>query len=187
MNAQQPQLHMKRRLDVLPALAVPDGYTVRHFMPDDAERWAALLHRNTELGAWNTERALPYFAAGSDMPLEGAFFAMHGSTPVATAQLHRKPDRPSLPELGWVAVDPQHQGHGLAAGVSVAVMQYAASAGYQEVFLLTDDHRLAAIWTYLKLGFEPWLTDASHAARWAAVQATLDRHRASTSVRAGNG
>ncbi len=187
MNDQPPQLHMKRMLDVLPALAVPAGYNLRHFTPDDAQAWAALLDRNGELGVWDTARAAPYFAAGSPMPLEGAFFVTSGAEPVATAQLHLKPDRPSVPDLGWVAVAHQHQGRGLAAVASVAVMQYAASAGHQEILLLTDDHRLAAIWTYLKLGFTPSLIDGSHAARWDAVQTALDLRRAAIASRLGKG
>lgn len=176
---QQEQLVMKCVLDMLPELVVPTGYSLRHFTPDDAEAWARLLDANTELGEWDAVRAVPYFAADSPMPLEGAFFAMCGPEPVATAQLHLKSDGPfaPTPELGWVAVVPQHQGHGLAAIVCLAVLHYAAAAGHQQIFLLTDDHRLAAIWTYMKLGFGPWITDGTQAARWDAVHAALDQRR----------
>ena len=179
MSAQLPQLHMKRMLSGLPPLVVPAGYALRHFEPRDASAWAALLARNGELGEWSIDKAEPYFAAGSHMPLEGAFFITAGGEPVATAQLHLKPDGPyaPVPELGWVAVDPAHQGYGLAAVASVAVMHYAASTSHREIFLLTDDHRLPAIWTYLKLGFEPWITDASHPDRWRLVREKLEERR----------
>ena len=179
MSAQLPQLHMKRTLSGLPPLVVPAGYALRHLEPCDAAVWAALLARNGELGEWSIDKAEPYFAADSRMPLEGAFFMTAGGEPVATAQLHLKPDGPyaPVPELGWVAVDPAHQGHGLAAVTSVAVMHYAASTGHRAIFLMTDDHRLPAIWTYLKLGFEPWITDASHPDRWRVVREKLEERR----------
>ena len=171
----QPQLHMKRSLSDLPLLDVPPEYVLRHFEPGDAHGWAALMARNGELGAWDLAKAEPYFAPQGRMPLAGAFFITAGETPVATAQLHLKPEGlyAPIPELGWVAVDPAHQGRGLGAVASLAVMHYAASRGHREIFLLTDDWRLPAIRTYLKLGFEPWLTDASHPERWRKVHESL--------------
>jgi GNAT superfamily N-acetyltransferase len=177
--AHRSQLHMKRGLDALPELVIPSGYSLRHFTADDGPAWAALLEANGDIESWDAARAEPYFAADSHMPLEGAFFITSGHEPVATAQLHLKTDGPyaPTPEMGWVAVVPQHQGHGLAAVVCLAVMHYAAAAGSEQIFLLTDDRRLPAIWTYLKLGFTPWLTDATHAGRWDAVHAALAQHR----------
>ncbi len=170
---------MKRSLADLPEVVVPSGYALRHFEPGDAAAWAALLDRNGELGEWNADRAAPYFASDSRMPLAGAFFVTAGGQPVATAQLHLKPDGPyaPVPELGWVAVDPAHQGQRLASVACLAVMRHAATMGHREIFLLTDDNRLPAIWTYLKLGFEPWIADASHPERWRTVQEKLDRQR----------
>jgi len=170
---------MTRVLSAIPELVVPASYRLRHFKPGDVEAWAALLAENGGFGTWSVDTAATFFAADSRMRLEGAFFLMRGDEPVATAQLHLKPDDPSVPgpELGLVAVVPRFQGHGHAAVVSLAVMHYAASAGHQSIYLLTDDYRLAAIRTYLKLGFVPWLTDASHAARWDAVRAVLDQHQ----------
>ena len=175
----QPQLQMKRSLSDVPPLDVPPEYALRHFMPGDAHGWAALMARNGELGEWDIARAEPYFATESRMPLEGAFFITAGETPVATAQLHLKPEGlyAPIPELGWVAVDPAHQGRGLGAVASLAVMHYAASRGHREIFLLTDDWRLPAIRTYLKLGFEPWLADASHPDRWRRIFEELDLWR----------
>ncbi len=176
---QQPQLHMKRSLAGLPPLVVPDGYDLRHFERGDADAWAGLMARNTELGDWDRSKASPYFAPDSRMPLEGAFFVTSNSAPVATAQLHLKPEGQyaPIPELGWVAVDPVHKGRALAAVACLAVMHYATSQGHREIFLLTDDWRLPAVWTYLKLGFEPWITDASHPERWRTVREAVEEYQ----------
>ena len=174
-----PQLRMRRSLDALLALKVPPGYQLRHFEPGDEAAWANLMARNGQLGTWTVETAQPYFAAGSRMPLEGAFFVTAADVPVATAQLHLKPDAENapVPELGWVAVDPAHSGHGLASVASVAVLRYAASTGHTAIYLLTDDWRLPAVWSYLKLGFEPWMTDPSHPERWQVVHEQLNQFR----------
>ena len=177
VSEQRPQLHMRRALADLPPVVVPDGYALRCFRPGDEQAWATLMAGNGELGEWNVEKAAAYFAADSRMPLDGAFFITVDGVPVATAQLHLKPGGTyaPTPEVGWVAVHPAHQGRRLAAVVSLAVMHYAAAQGHREVYLLTDDWRLAAVKTYLNLGFEPWLVDATAPERWRAVREQLER------------
>ncbi|MGH2460648.1 MAG: GNAT family N-acetyltransferase [Chloroflexota bacterium] len=177
MSVQLPQLHMRRALVALPELTVPEGYAVRTLGPDDAAVWADLLAENGELGEWSLDRALPYFAADRRMVLEASFFVTHDGEPVATAQLHLHLDDAyaPLPELGWVAARPGQQGHGLGYVVCLAVLRAAAALGHPEFFLRTDDFRLPAIHTYLKLGLQPWLYDPSAAERWRAIDQKLSR------------
>jgi mycothiol synthase len=175
MSETIPQLHMRRILDDLPALQLPDGYGLRTLRREDAAAWAALLDANGELGAWNEERATPYFASTSPMPLAGSFVATMNGLPVATAQLHVHPDDEYAPlaELGWVAVRPEHRGRRLGSAVCLAVMHYAKATGYRELFLRTDDGRLPAIGLYLRLGWQPWMRDASSPDRWRHILAKL--------------
>jgi len=48
-----------------------------------------------------------------------------------------------------------------------------AELGLTDVDLTTDDPRLPAIKTYLKLGFLAYETDPSHPARWDMVEEKL--------------
>lgn len=165
-----PQLHMRRHLAELPPIVVPFPYALRNLTADDVDAWRRLLARTGDLGEWTYERGARFFEPDGGMPLDGAFFLTHDDNPIATAQLHLRPDGPyaGLAELGWVAVDREHRGQGLARVVCLAVMHVAARE-HQEIFLRTDDHRIAAIRTYLSLGFEPWMYDASAPARWGAL------------------
>lgn len=169
------QLHMRRELNQppgLPELAVPDGCELRSLKPGDLEIWTSLLAGNGELGEWDLERSRVLFAPGSPMPLGGAFLASVGGRPAATAQLHLHTDGDPyapMPELGWVAALPEYRGHHLGRLVCLAVLRHAAEMGHERIFLKTDDHRLPAIRTYLRLGFEPWMYDATAPDRWAAV------------------
>lgn len=167
------QLHMRRTVTDLPQTRVPGGYDLRTMTRSDMGAWASLLDRNGELGRWDLDRARPLFAHGSPMPLDGSFLLSRGAAPVATAQLHlhTAPDDPysPVPELGWVSVLPEHRGLHLGRTACSAVLRYAAEQGHRAIFLRTDDHRLAAIRTYLRLGFEPWMYDSSAPGRWQAV------------------
>ena len=168
---------MRHRLDALAELAVPAGYQLRTLQPDDRDAWASLLNETGELGRWDSQRATRYFAPGSAVALEHSFFVLDDGKPVATAQLelHTSDRYAPLAELGWVAVSPAHQGRGLGFVVCLAVLRGARSARQPGVFLRTDDHRLAAIATYLKLGFEPWLRDGTAKRRWRHAHAALQR------------
>jgi mycothiol synthase len=163
-----PQLHMRRSLEQLPALVVPSSCRLRSLESSDEAAWASLLAENGELGAWSPARAAPYFGPGAPMLLAGSYFLLYDGTPIATAQLHLHHDDEyaPMPELGWVAVSPAHRGQGLGYVVCLAVLHHAVQTDHHEIFLRTDDHRFAAIATYLKLGFEPWLPDVTAPKRW---------------------
>lgn len=76
-------------------------------------------------------------------------------------------------ELGWLAADPAHAGRGLGMAVSAAVTGRLISAGYRNIHLYTEEWRLAAIKTYLKLGYIPFLFAPEMAGRWRKVCAQL--------------
>jgi mycothiol synthase len=176
MTTEATQLHMRRSLQDLPDLRVPGGYTLRPLARADVEAWTRLLDENGGFGPWPPERSLPLFAPRSPIVFAGSYLLVKDGVLAATAQLHHQTRRSYAPpaELGWVAVHPRHQGRGLARVVCLAVLRYAASAGYRDIFLRTEDHRLPAIRTYLKLGFEPWLVDPSAPGRWDAILSQLD-------------
>ena len=179
---QFPQLRMEIRglADPAPddaALTPPAGFGLRTFRPGDEDAWLTLLQTG-EFGAWDRVRLdLMLKHPHIKVPADGIFFATVDDRPVGTASTYLHPvDGRIDPELGWVVVDPEHRGHGLGTVVCRAVLAYVRRLGYDHAYLLTDDFRLPAIKTYLRLGFEPVLTDPSHPARWAAIHRQLAAH-----------
>jgi mycothiol synthase len=85
------------------------------------------------------------------------------------------PGHPEGGGLNWVAGDPEHRGKGLGLAVCAAVVKRFLGAGYRRIYLQTDDFRLPAIATYLKLGFEPFLFTEGMAERWQSVCEKLGR------------
>jgi mycothiol synthase len=177
----EPQLRMRqRRLDTLPAVALPEGIACRVFRAGDEEQWAAVLNGCGELGSWDrlrVERALAggiaperiWFLCAGDRPIATACVCVHGSGAEIQA------------EIGWVAALPEHQGRRLGRQITLAACLGARALGFNEVFLLTDDHRLPAIKTYLNLGFEPDLWHESHPGRWQAIMQRLSEQSNSNS------
>ena len=64
---------------------------------------------------------------------------------------------PFTGDIGWLACDPNHRGHGLGFFLTGCATARFLSAGYERIQLHTEAHRLPAIRTYLKLGYLPVL------------------------------
>jgi mycothiol synthase len=173
----QPQLQMLwpvRLLDAPPAPMLPAGYVLRTYRPQDEGAYLDLMH-----GAGFTHFDGEAVARWLDKLLPGGFFLIeHRATGqlAATAMANHNP-RPGHPfggELGWVAGSPAHAGQRLGQAVCAAATARLLDAGYRRIYLLTDDWRLPAIKTYLRLGYVPYLCAPGMAARWQAVCAALE-------------
>jgi len=165
-----PQLAMKRgRLDDVPDVAIPEGYTWRTFREDDEAAWCEIIEGNIGEG-WTADKfELAIFTAPQFDP-DGLFLAFLGDEPAGTSCAWRKsPDETAQGILHMLAVREAHRNRGLGTFLTFKVLEYLRERGFKSCFLTTDDDRLAAIKVYLNLGFEPVYTHENHPPRWRAV------------------
>ena len=172
----RPQLQMvwpRGRLSSPPEPKLPGGYKLRTYRPSDEAGYLAVMAKAGFEG-WDPERVRR--AMDHVLP-DGLFVVEHRATGavVATAMATHNPSEqhPNGCELGWVAADPAHGGKGLGLAVCAAVTALFLRRGYREIFLLTDDWRLPALKTYLKLGFEPLFYAEGMKKRWQNVRTEL--------------
>lgn len=167
-----PQLRMRHALrEFAPGRTLPEGFLLRLAILDDALGIASILEASF-LDPWTKQRVLVELLQNPGVP--ETYVIEAGGTLVGTGSYQRQqePD----PEAGWlhyVGVLPEARGFGLGEVLSQRVLIEAVSRGNSSVYLTTDDPRLPAIKTYLKLGFEPDNWHESHAARWQAVKANF--------------
>jgi len=174
MNATSPYIQLQmvwpeHRLNTPPVVQLPPDYTLRTYRRGDEPRF----YRVMELAGWpgwNDEKLRPWMVR---IPPESWFMVVHAESGeiVATAMgLHDASEQhPFGGELGWVAGDPAHAGQGLGMAVCAAVTARLIDAGYRNIHLYTEHWRLAALKTYLKLGYVPFLYMPEMPARWRAV------------------
>ena len=176
MTERRQQLRMVWPIDqrrVLPLMPIPEGYVLRPYRSGDDQACIDLMTSSgsTTYGAERLAEILSLC-----LP-DGWFFAIHkpsGEFGAAAAALHRPLElHPFGGELGDVAAAPNHRGKGLGLIVSAAATQRMVDAGYSNIYLKTDDHRLPAIKTYLRLGYVPFLYAPDMQERWVTVLGEL--------------
>ncbi len=175
-NARKPQLEMlwpNDKLNNPPAIELPNGYSLRTYKQGDEPEMIELM-RKSGFEDWGESqltslknRALP----------NGMFFIVHDATNkiVATASASHNGTGviPFSGTLDWVGADPEHRGKGLGYIVCAAVVRRLLEIGYTYISLRTDDFRLAAIKTYIKLGFVPRIFSDDMRTRWKNVYEQL--------------
>ena len=172
-----PDLVMRRaHLSDLPPIAPPRGYSVRSFQPGDGARWSAIV--DDAFGRWEPHDFEEMIGRDARFAAERVWFACTDAAAaveaVGTATAWREPRfEPAVGYLHMVGVCAAHQGLGLGAQLSVAVLHRFAAEGASGAVLETQDFRLAAIRTYLRLGFEPEPADDDQRLRWTAVSEAL--------------
>jgi mycothiol synthase len=156
----------------LPPIQLPEGYELRAFESQDAESAAETL--TLAFGdTWNAVKVLAKLA-NNDF-VKTMFVITASGQVVATASAANPKELPNTGYVHFVATHPDHTGKRLGYWISLATLHEFSKLGYQDAILTTDDFRLPAIRTYLRLGFSPENTDPSHTLRWAEVLRQLQK------------
>jgi len=156
----------------VPLLTMAHGFSLHAVAVSECEKYLAL--RKTIQWDWNEQQFMDY--QKKILP-DGLFVMVDDATgkfvASAGAETTDLPDRPEIGVLGWVLTDPAYTGKHLGNTVSVAAMHKCLEKGYRRISLLTDDFRIPALKTYLRLGWQPWLYDSDMQERWTKIAAAL--------------
>lgn len=148
--------------DPIPPRPVPDGVTLRSFVPGEDE--AAVVQVNKRAFAWHPEQSrldtseLRLLETQPWFDPKGFLLAVDPADRLLGfhwTKMH--PD--GLGEVYVLAVDPDAQGTGLGSALTVAGLVYLRERGAPEAMLYADSDNAAALATYHKLGFQHHHTD----------------------------
>ena len=159
----------------LPAVALPDGFTARHFIIGQDEN--AWLRVNARAFANHSEQgrltrhdldlrvAEPWFDTTGFILVEDArdavpvLAASHWTKIVPSARPRVKPTQG---EVYVVGVDPAYQGLGLGRAVTILGLEHLRKRGVTEAVLYVDGDNKAAVATYTRLGFTRFSLDVMY-------------------------
>ena len=171
---QLQMLWPKDRLNTPPAWSLPEGYTLRTYREGDDEGYVRLM-KLAGFTTWDSDKSQDVLK--KCLP-GGLFFIVHegtGAIVATSVAIHNPRDgHPFGGELGWAAVEPAHRGKGLGHVVCAAVTRRFLDSGYVNIYLYTDDFRLPAVKTYLKLGWVPFLYAPDMKERWQTASRELN-------------
>ena len=172
-----PQLKMTFNAleTALPELTVAEGFVIRPLADSELDAYNE-LRASVGFPAWTPE----YLEKFRNKVLKDALFVVEEKATgrlcaSAAAEKTDMPERPELGVLGWVMTHPDYNGKRLGRSVSIAVMHRLYQEGYRAYSLLTDDFRVPAVSTYIKLGWQPWLYLEDMEGRWRKLAEILNR------------
>ena len=163
----KPQLVMYRGdLQGLPPVEPSGGYKIRHYQSGDDKGWEITIEESFGMQCSFAETMK---ADGAFWP-ERVWFVCLGDEIAATASAwHRPKWGKDTGYLHMVGTRPSHVGRGLGYQVSLAALHQMLREGRRSAVLETDDFRIPAIKTYLKLGFRPLLVHENQRKRWENI------------------
>lgn len=171
-----PQLRMRRSMatPLPPARLLTDEFTLRQASVEDAPNVAQVL--TDAFGeTWTRERVLSTLLENPGVP--ATFLVLRGERIAACTSIQIQPGFPDAAFLHWVGVTSEARGHGLGYILCHRALAVVRERGFATCFLTTDDHRLPAIATYFRLGFEPDPHHDSHPERWRQIRSELEAQR----------
>jgi mycothiol synthase len=169
-----PQLLMRLSAlsDLPPARPLEAGYALRQAEPADYGQLAELLAEAFG-DTWDAARVAAEFSP--DNGVEATYLIVSPDGVAATASARYLPDRyPGAGYVHYVGVRVSERGKRLGEVVTRRVLVNFADASLDQAVLETDDFRLPAVRTYLRLGFVPELRAPGDAVRWSRVLGNLD-------------
>lgn len=157
-------------LHTLPSLSHP--VVLRERTEADDRGLAAVLRAAFPNDEWTPQSVRERLV--DDLSVKRVVVLEYEERIVATASARLLPNAyPGSGYVHWVGADPELKGHKLGRIVTLATLHEFVHLGCRDAVLETDDFRLPAIVTYLRLGFEPVFRDETHRERWQKIEAAL--------------
>jgi mycothiol synthase len=166
-------MRLPELIDLPPAPPHDPRYALRTAVPADHGELAEVLSEAFDDG-WDEKRVRAEFSPGNGV--EATYVVVSAAGVVATASARLLPDRyPGAGYVHYVGARVSERGRRLGEVVTRRVLVHFAAAGLDQAVLETDDFRLPAIRTYLRLGFVPEPRTPGDARRWSKVLRKLAR------------
>lgn len=163
-------------LDDLPVCPIPEGFSLRTYLPGDEAAWVAI---HVEADRWNRITLETFWKEfGHDpAPLaERQFYlcdAGGAAIGTATGWANENYHGAAWGRIHWVALLPAYHGRGLAKPLLAAACWRMRELGHDKAYLVTSTARIPALNLYRSFGFEPEIRSTEDEAAWAAVRPFL--------------
>jgi mycothiol synthase len=165
----------KTPLTDLPAVLLPPGYSIRPISVAEGSLWEQVMDQS--FGGYYPGEFQKIMVENYDYDPERVRIMFdENNQPCATATSWRQHYRwgSGIGYVLFVGVAKSHQGRGLGYQITLHVLHDFVAHGFESAILETDDYRLPALKTYLKLGFLPRIVHSQQYQQWDTIFTSLD-------------
>ena len=146
-------------------------FTLRLATPEDADDLAELMAEAYE-EPWDRERVLREYLGAEEVPATWIVTDADGVVAVASERL-LPTSYPGAGYVHYVGARRRARGQRLGALVTVQCLSGFARRGLESAVLETDDFRVCALVTYLRLGFIPSYRTEEEQTVWSVLFPTV--------------
>ncbi len=175
------QLLMRRDLHGFDRTALPEGYTTFVFHRGGDERMSEEEYRAGWFNVapeWTNEQ-FESFYSDERIPVDGFFLVKNENGEiVAHSNVQLNEHREGTATVHFVEVKGSCRGKRLGYVATEQVLNYVEKHNIPVLYLTTDEFRIPAIKTYLKLGFIPVMWDVDMRDRWFPILKELGYEKA---------
>lgn len=165
-------------LENIPEYSMPQGFKLRFYKIGEEPLWAMV---EASAGEFESEQAaLNYFNTQfadykKELDKRCLFIVNNEGKVIGTASAQESSNGDaSLGRVGWVAIDPEFQGLGLAKPLLSRVMK-VLKEHHERAYLTTQTTSFRAVNMYLNFGFVPVIEDQRDRDAWKYIEKILDR------------
>jgi mycothiol synthase len=163
----QLELRLPKPIPSISLPNIPSGYVLRTLNEEDKPFFISLL---SKCGFSFTNDGIENILSLC-LP-NGCYLIEKLSTKsIVSTMMARHLSSPKYPfggRIDWLATDPKFRKLGLGAICATAATKRLIDAKYENIWVTTDDERIGAIKTFLSIGFEPVMNNATKF-RWNKV------------------
>lgn len=163
------QLMMLRFSNAPVACSLPEGYEIRACRDgseEDAAGWISACETLNE-GLWTENQFRRDMLEDPDCGAGNIFLICRSENGEIAGTATAKDGL--LPTLHMVGMKREYMGRGLSLPVCAAAVNRMIENGAHRIQLRTDEFRIPAIRTYLRMGFRPWYYMEDMQGRWRTV------------------
>lgn len=158
-----------------PQVPAPPGYCVRCYTDGDAEAWCRIWNHADRCDRYTPAVFHEQFGNAPEVLRQRMLFLCDGGGSVvgtAAAWFIDEPGQESWGRVHWIAVDPSHQGRGLARPLLSACCRRMYELGHPHAQLSTDSFRVMPVHFYLRCGFRPDIRTQQQERVWREILGT---------------
>lgn len=162
----------------IPDFTLPEGYSFTHFSEStrdvDIHAWNESIRTWEESDVTEEERFKREIYDFKDIvPERDVLFLDYNGEHAGTVTSFIWGDT-GVGDMHWVGIRKEYRGKGLSKYLSLIVQKTLKERGAKYISLTTDEHRVAAVKSYLTAGFLPVEYDEGMVERWEKVLATYN-------------